>query len=62
MGGLRIAGMSAEPITVIPQCEECREVWLPGDAERWQAYWIDDGPEDRLVFYCPNCAGREFGT
>jgi hypothetical protein len=31
------------------------------DGERWQAYWIDDGPEERLVFYCETCAEREFG-
>ena len=43
------------------ECEECRRVWLPiVDGERWQAYWIDDEPDDRLVFYCPECAEREF--
>jgi hypothetical protein len=47
--------------TVIPQCEECRKVWLSVDRERWQAHWIDDGPEEKLVFYCPEYAGREFG-
>jgi hypothetical protein len=31
------------------------------DEERWHACWIDDGPEDKLVFYCPECAEREFG-
>jgi hypothetical protein len=25
----------------------------------WQAHWIDDGPEEKLVFYCPECAERE---
>jgi hypothetical protein len=35
-------------------------VWLPADEERWQAHWIDDGPEEKLVFYCPACAEREF--
>jgi hypothetical protein len=52
--------VSAEQVSVMPQCEEWGEVWLPGDAERWQAYWIDDGPEERLVFYCAACAAREF--
>ena len=47
-------------VGLIPQCEECREVWLPGDAERWHAHWIDDGPEERLVVYCPACAEPEF--
>jgi hypothetical protein len=54
--------MSAEGVAVIPQCEECGKVWLPlVDRERWQPYWIDDGPEERLIFYCPECAEREFG-
>jgi hypothetical protein len=41
-------------------CEECRQVWL-SKLERWRAYWIDDGPEEKLLFYCPECAEREFG-
>jgi hypothetical protein len=53
--------VSADPVAVIPQCEECRRVWLGGDDERWRSYWIDDGPEDRLAFWCPECAEREFG-
>jgi hypothetical protein len=51
--------MSAEPLTLTPQCETCREV-ATGNAERWQVYWIDDGPEERLVFYWPKCAEPEF--
>jgi hypothetical protein len=35
--------------------------WLHAD-ERWQAYWIDDGPEDKLLVYCPCCAQRDFGS
>ena len=27
---------------------------------RCEAHWIDDGPDERLVFYCPECAEREF--
>jgi hypothetical protein len=53
--------MSAEQVTVISQCEECWEVWLLGDAERGKAYWIDDGPDERLLLYCSVCARREFG-
>jgi hypothetical protein len=41
----------------MPHCEECDKVWLPGDPSRWEAYWIDDGPDEKLVFYCPECAG-----
>jgi hypothetical protein len=32
-------------------------VWLPGDEERWRAYLDTDSD---LVFYCPECAEREF--
>jgi hypothetical protein len=54
--------VSAEQVALIPQCEECRRVWLPVlGRERWQAHWIDDGPEEKLVFYCLDCAEREFG-
>jgi hypothetical protein len=53
--------VSAKGLAVIPHCEECRKVWLPGDAERWHAYWIDDSPEDRLAFWCSECAEQEFG-
>jgi len=53
--------VSAEQLALIPQCEECLGVWMPAVA-RWQAQWIDDGPEERLLFYCPACARREFGA
>jgi hypothetical protein len=52
--------MSAEQVGVIPLCEECRKIWRPGDHERRQAHWIDDGPDEKLVFFCPSCADREF--
>lgn len=52
----------AEPVVaLIPKCIECGESWLRWDTDRWQAYWIDDGPEDKLLFYCVACAKREFG-
>jgi hypothetical protein len=50
--------VSAEQVALIPQCAECAEVWLPADDDRWRAYL---GTDDELVFYCPECAGREFG-
>lgn len=53
--------MSAEQVALIPQCEECRKVWLSVDRERWEAHRTDDGPDERLVFYCPECAERESG-
>jgi hypothetical protein len=49
--------VSAEPVALIPQCVECRRVWLPADKDRWRAYPTDD--EGELVFFCPVCAGRE---
>jgi len=53
--------MEAEPVAQVPTCVECGGSWLPRDTDRWQAYWIDDGPEDVLLFYCAECATREFG-
>lgn len=50
--------MSAEQVALIPRCAECLEVWLLDDEERCRAY-LDT--EDVLVFYCPECAEREFG-
>ncbi len=49
--------MSAEQVALIPQCAECREVLLPADEDRWKAYLDTD---DQLVFFCPECAEREF--
>lgn len=52
----------ADPVVaLIPKCIECGERWLPRDTDRWQAYWIDEGPEDVLLFYCAECSEREFG-
>ena len=50
--------MSAEQVALIPRCVECGESWLPNDDERWRAY-LDTNSE--LVFYCAECAEREFG-
>jgi hypothetical protein len=49
--------VSAEQVALIPQCAACDEVWLPADDDRWRAYFDSD---DKLVFYCPECAEREF--
>jgi hypothetical protein len=32
---------------------------LPDDGDRWQAYFDTD---DDLVFFCPECAERQFGA
>jgi hypothetical protein len=50
--------VSAELVALIPQCAECRQVWLPADEDRWQCHLTID---DELAFYCPHCAAREFG-
>jgi hypothetical protein len=50
--------VSAEQVARIPQCAEWGERWLPRDGERWHAYLDTDS---ELVFYCPDCAEREFG-
>ena len=52
--------MSTEQVALIPRCAECLDVWLPNDEDRWHCYVVVDGPDDQLVFYCPNCAEREF--
>jgi hypothetical protein len=38
--------MSAEQVALIPQCAECRELWLPQDDDRWEAYLTDDEPAE----------------
>jgi hypothetical protein len=58
---LRLESMRAETVSFVPRCAECCAAWFPADEARWRAYWIDDGPEEKLLFYCPNCAEREFG-
>jgi hypothetical protein len=50
--------VSAEQVALIPQCVECKEVWLPADDDRWRAFLDTD---DKLVFYCAECAEQEFG-
>jgi RNase P subunit RPR2 len=49
--------VDVEHVALTPQCAECHDVWLPGDEERWRAYLDTDS---EIVFYCPECAEREF--
>jgi hypothetical protein len=44
----------------ILQCAECEQPWMPEDAEHWWSAYLTDEPP-RVVFYCPECAEREFG-
>ena len=52
--------MPLERVALIPTCAECEAVWLPADEARWQAWLTEDEPPE-LVFYCLECAEREFG-
>jgi hypothetical protein len=52
--------MPVEGVALIPRCVECEAVWLSIDDKRWQAWLTDDEPAE-VVFYCPECAEREFG-
>jgi hypothetical protein len=51
--------VSAESVALIRSCAECEARWLPADVARWCAYLTDDEPAE-VVFYCPDCAEREF--
>jgi hypothetical protein len=56
--------MPVEGVALIPRCAECEAVWLPSDGERWLAYIGRDEyfhEPAELVFYCSDCAEREFG-
>jgi hypothetical protein len=51
--------MSPGQVALTPQYAECGELWLPAGEDRWRTYLDTD---DELVFYCPDCAEREFGV
>lgn len=61
-GALHCRAVTTERVRLVPACQECSRLWLPGDRDRWRAYWIDAGDEDELLFYCPSCAEREFAA
>jgi uncharacterized OB-fold protein len=48
--------VSAEGSGARIRCEECGRVLLAADEDKWRCYRVDD----ELVFYCPDCAKREF--
>jgi hypothetical protein len=52
--------MNSQDVAVVPEYEECGERWLPADPKPWRAEFIDDGPDDVLRFWCPDCWEREF--
>jgi hypothetical protein len=43
-----------------PPVRRVRGALAPSRRGRWQAWLTDDEPPE-LVFYCPECAEREFG-
>jgi predicted RNA-binding Zn-ribbon protein involved in translation (DUF1610 family) len=55
--------MHIEGVAIIPRCAECEAHWLPADDDRWHAHLGGDDLEEpaEVVFYCPDCAEREFG-
>jgi hypothetical protein len=55
--------MRAGSVALIPRCAECEAHRPPADEERWRAYLGGDDLDEpaELVFYCPDCAEREFG-
>ena len=56
----KLAHMTAREVEHYIQCVECRRIWLSTDLDRWRPFWLEEGPEPRLVFYCAACAEREF--
>ena len=54
--------MPVQGVALIPRCTECEAAWLPADEERWRAYHAGDDLDEpaELLFYCPDCAEREF--
>jgi hypothetical protein len=52
--------MNSQDVAIVPNCEECGERWLGVDVERWRAVFIDEGPDERLAFWCAECWLREF--
>lgn len=45
-------------LSAAPRCSFV--LWLLADEARWQA-WLTDDERPELVFYCVECAEREFG-
>ena len=39
--------------------ERLSDAMATTDEDRWQAHWIDDGPKEKLVSYCSDCAEPE---
>jgi hypothetical protein len=51
-------------VTSITTCAECQRQCLSDDEDRWHAHLGGDDLDEpaELVFYCPECAEREFGA
>jgi hypothetical protein len=65
-GHFRAAAHRGMIVPVLPArlvCSECRRPADP-EARGWQAHLVardDNEEEDEVVFFCPECATREFG-
>jgi hypothetical protein len=58
-GDRKLPAVSAVQVALILRCAECGDIGFPEDEDRWRAYLDTDS---ELVFYCSECAEREFGT
>jgi hypothetical protein len=58
-----VLALAMHGLTFIQCCVVCRRPWIACE-ERWRAYYAGDEPSERaeLVFYCPECAEREFDS
>jgi Zn finger protein HypA/HybF involved in hydrogenase expression len=50
--------MTVEEMRREIRCAECSAFWLSDAEGPWRCYLISG---DELLFYCPECAEREFG-
>jgi Zn finger protein HypA/HybF involved in hydrogenase expression len=56
----QVADVTLEPFAGV-RCAECGRPWLRLDDERSRGYRADiEEEQPEVVFYCPECAQREF--
>jgi len=59
-GTTRLDSTPVQPkVALTPTCAECGDVWLPADTDRWKLIF---DAYDELVWVCPECDEREFGS
>ena len=55
---------SVERVALIPRRAECEAIWLPADEGTLEGVLTGAtglGVPEEIVFYCSDCAEREFG-